>query len=184
MSIAPRLRMGLLAALFLAQLGAATAGIVTHERTLRSATAVRLAVVPVDPADPFRGRYVQLRFGIEQQDAVLSGSLAPTRAAYAILDQDASGLAHVKFVSQQRPRSGVYLSVRAWSSAPGRARIEVPFDRYYMHEELAPRAEAAYRERVGGRDSYASVRVRDGHAVIEAVYVGGRSIEQAALASD
>jgi hypothetical protein len=179
-----RLRRWLLPALFLAQLGAAAAGIVTHERTLNTGTLVHLAVAPVDPSDPFRGRYVQLAFEIEQQQYAALGPISRDQAAYAILRDDLGGAVQVKYVSVHRPPTGLYLRVVAWTTGSNRARIEVPFKRYYMHERLAPRAEAAYRKLVNTSQSYASVRIRDGHAVLEAVYIGGRTIEQAARAPD
>jgi uncharacterized membrane-anchored protein len=50
-----------------------------------------------------------------------------------------------------------------------------PFDRFYLPEDLAPRAETAYRD-ASRRDSKttatALVRVRDGHAAVEDLLIG------------
>ncbi len=45
-----------------------------------------------------------------------------------------------------------------------------------MGEHLAPEAERAYREHSIGAsgDAYVTVRVRDGHAVVEQLYIGGK----------
>jgi len=56
--------------------------------------------------------------------------------------------------------------------------IKVPFDRYYMDENLAPGAEQAYWESSirGQRDAILKVRVHHGYALIEALEVGGTPI--------
>ncbi|MDA3925227.1 MAG: GDYXXLXY domain-containing protein [Kiritimatiellae bacterium] len=61
-------------------------------------------------------------------------------------------------------------------------KIEVPFDRYYMDEKLAPRAEQAYRDnsRRGKQDAVLNVRVRNGYALIESLEVGGVPIRDLA----
>ena len=60
------------------------------------------------------------------------------------------------------------------------SRLELPFERFYMEEELAPEAERVVRERSRGgqRDAYIAVRVRSGSAVIEDLFVGGKPIRE------
>jgi len=61
--------------------------------------------------------------------------------------------------------------------------IEVPFDRYYMDEKLAPQAEQAYRRnsRRGRQDAVLNVRVRKGYALIESLEIDGQSIRDLAI---
>ena len=60
--------------------------------------------------------------------------------------------------------------------------VKVPFDRYYMDEKLAPKAEQAYRDnsRQGKQDAILNVRVRSGNALIESLEVGGVPIRDLA----
>ena len=53
--------------------------------------------------------------------------------------------------------------------------LEVPFDRYYMDEKLAPKADRAYRNnsRRDKQDAVLKLRVRNGYALIESLEVGG-----------
>ena len=53
--------------------------------------------------------------------------------------------------------------------------IEVPFDRYYMDEKLAPQAELAYQRnsRRGKQDTVLNIRVHNGYALIESLEIGG-----------
>ncbi|MDD5136646.1 MAG: hypothetical protein PHN63_04800, partial [Candidatus Omnitrophica bacterium] len=54
-------------------------------------------------------------------------------------------------------------------------------DRYYMEEKAAPAAERAYRQSAqrDTQDAYIIVRIKDGFAIIENLYVGGQKIEDA-----
>jgi uncharacterized membrane-anchored protein len=56
--------------------------------------------------------------------------------------------------------------------------LQFPFDRYYMDEHVAPAAEAAYWEHSRGEvhDVYVTVRVKDGNAVVEELFIAGTSI--------
>ncbi len=171
------------------QLGAAASGIARYERTLSQGDEVLFEVAPVDPADPFRGRYVQLGFALSQATHPMRGAL-PTQwyePGYAVLRVGPDKIAAVEYVTSQRPSSGLFISVTIdWPDENKRIHITPPFDRYYMEESLAPAAERAYREasanaRVSKNGkSYAIVRILDGTAVIEGVILDGEPIEKAA----
>lgn len=61
--------------------------------------------------------------------------------------------------------------------------IKVPFDRYYMDEKLAPKAERVYwdNSRRGAQDAILNVRIRNGYALVESLEVGGKSIRDLAI---
>jgi uncharacterized membrane-anchored protein len=175
------------AVLCVLQLGAAASGIALHERTLAEGADVLLAVAPVDPADPFRGRYVSLAFDLEQANHDLKGPApAYDKPAYVVLKVDAGRVATVDYVTAARPANGLYLKARSgWQESDTTLHVSLPFKRYYMNEALAPAAEEAYRQAImrdDGKKNYARVRLRGGHAVIEAVLLDGVPIEQAARA--
>jgi uncharacterized membrane-anchored protein len=173
--------------LCLLQLGAAASGIARHERTLTAGADVLLAVAPVDPADPFRGRYVTLAFDLEQGSHKLQGrGPAYDEPVYVVLKVDADRVATVDYVTADRPWSGLYLKADSgWQDSDTTIHVSLPFKRYYMNEALAPAAEEAYRQaivREDGKKNYARVRLLDGRAVIEAVLLDGVPIERAARA--
>jgi len=60
--------------------------------------------------------------------------------------------------------------------------IEMPFDRYYMDEKVAPEAERLYLEHSarGKQDTLLNVRVHRGYALIESLTIGGKSIRDMA----
>jgi hypothetical protein len=58
--------------------------------------------------------------------------------------------------------------------------VDLPFNRYYMDEFEAPRAEASYRAGSGKEDSetYITVRIKSGYGVIEGLYIDNRHIRE------
>jgi uncharacterized membrane-anchored protein len=194
----------LLVVLSAAQLTAAAWSIARYEMTLATGSTYNVKTVPVDPADPFRGRYVAVRPAltlpnplspdvVELLDQV--GRFRPSTArktAYAVLGNDAEGFARVVQVVPEPPRTGDYLEIaevrqRVIEPAeqgrqPEMVRdILLPFDRYYMAEAAAPVAEQRYRETVrrdDDVDTWITVRVRNGIGVIEGLFIDGVRIEE------
>jgi len=163
-----------------AQLAVPAQMIIQHEEVLRAGTVFKFRTMPVDPYDAFRGRYVSLR--IEQTALpVLSG--APWKngqKVFAMIETDATGFSKLGELRATRPESQPYLTVRVSNIAGPTADVQVPLDRYYMEESLAPAAEKAYREhaRPSERNAYITVRIRDGLGVIENLWVDGVPIQE------
>ena len=59
-------------------------------------------------------------------------------------------------------------------------RIDIPFDRFYMDEAKAPRAERIVRNSTRSTNCWVNVRILDGKAVIEDVFAEGQSIRDLA----
>ena len=199
------LKVVLLVVLGAAQLTAAAWSIVRYEVTLATGRVYKVKTVPVDPADPFRGRYVAVRPVLTLPNPVAPdvvslldqvGVFRPNTArktAYAVLGNDAEGFARVDQVVPEPPKTGDYLEVvdvrrRAIGPADQDRQAEIvrdivlPFDRYYMAEAAAPAAEQRYRETVrrdDGIDTWITVRVRNGTGVIEGLFIDGVRIEDA-----
>ncbi|MDR2850138.1 MAG: GDYXXLXY domain-containing protein [Verrucomicrobiota bacterium] len=188
-----------------AQFGVVASMIVTRELTLRRGKAFTFETAPIDPFDPFRGKYVTLnitainRFGVKTDDATFrKGDIA-----YLAFEEGTNGLATVSGAAR-RPAGDHTLKVRVrWANdetdsaadsaagktqpRPTRRKIlhfrDLPIERYYLPEDIAPLAEAAYanaarRSRGGGNEKPAAVVVRvwRGNAVIEDLLIGGLPI--------
>lgn len=197
------LKVVLLVVLSAAQLTAAAWSIVRYEITLANGSVYKVKTAPVDPADPFRGRYVAIQTALTLSNPVSPdvaglldsvGEFRPNSArqtAYAVLGSDAEGFARVVAVVPEPPGTGDYLeikSVRLRSIGPaeqGRQPelvrdLVLPFDRYYLAEAAAPAAEQRYREasrRDDDIDAWITVRVRNGVGVIEGLFISGVPIE-------
>lgn len=174
----------------LIQIAAPLYNVFRWNNVLENGRLFKFRTAPVDPADPFRGRYVQLRFDAENvkiPDA--SKEFIKKRPynedLYAILDEDKDGFAFVSGLVKNEPVSGSYVKVShcypLWldgKSSDSEYHVSFPFDRYYMNERKAPDAENAYRSmnrnrREAVKNSYATVRVKGKIVILDELYLDG-----------
>jgi len=131
---------------------------------------------PVDPYDAFKGRYVELRF--KENSAPISDNteLTAEQMVYASVAENMEGNAYISGVSVTCPETGYYVKAKAYGNGRNTVHVSLPFTRYYLPEDLAPAAEAAYRESAGKQTSVAVVRIKDGYGVIEQLYIGDKTL--------
>jgi len=174
-----RLRLPLFALVAVAQLWVPAAMILARERVLARGELFRFRTAPVDPYDAFRGRYVALAIHVGEASLPPGLDLHPGEWVYVALVRDDDDFAHFGPISREPP-DGPYLRLRVRWAHNQRVRFDLPFDRYYLDEDLAPAAERAYREhsrRQGEKhDAWVAVRVLEGQAALEELYVGGMPI--------
>jgi uncharacterized membrane-anchored protein len=179
--IPARFRLPLFALLCAAQLFVAGSIIFGKERVLIGGELFRFRTEPVDPADIVRGRYVALRFEATFGPVVDGDEVSESERAFAWLASDSDGFAYITRVSAQRPEEGAYLDVVVHTLERGSASFGFPIDRFYMPEELAPIAEQKHAEaQREGRGTWAEIRVREGNAAIEQLYIDGVPVSEAA----
>jgi uncharacterized membrane-anchored protein len=171
---------GLFAGMVALQLGVPAWLIARHEMVLEHGRAYRFQTAPVDPADVLRGRFVALRFAAEQVSLPQAKSFSYLESGYAVLGTNAAGYAMVTDLLSKPPDGGEYIQCRSLWGNGTNWTVRFEFDRYYMNERLAPRAEAAYREHSSRsqRDACAVVRVLDGGGVVESLLIGDKPIEE------
>lgn len=172
---------GLFSGLIVLQVALPISMIVKRESTLKDGASFRFKTAPVDPYDAFRGRYVAIRAEINKVSKPEGMNLKYRQKVYALLDVDEKGFAQVSKISMQKPNDSAYMIASVAYPAGNDVALDLPIDRYYMEEKAATRAEQAYREhsRREKQDAYVVVRVKDGFAVIEGLYVGDQRIEDA-----
>jgi len=158
--------------------------IIQHSITLQSGELFLFPTAPVDPYDPFRGKYVQLSF--QQTTAPLDISeptIRKQKTVYGILSKKSDGTAEIRSIVYSRPKDKPYLSIPLekyqmyYHDSSRVVDYSFPFDRFYMNEKLAPIAEQIYRE--NQRDSsraLLAVRIKDGHGTIEDLLIDGQPI--------
>jgi uncharacterized membrane-anchored protein len=158
------------------------------QATLHEGTAYRFRTAPVDPVDPFRGRYVALDFEAASIELTQpAGELRSGQRVYAPIRVDAEGYAQLDAPLLPPPAAGDYLQVKvAWVNVD-ELRVQLPFDRYYLDETLAPEAERRYWDANRIRDddaedprrpAWAQVRVRGGYALIEELFIEDRPVRE------
>ena len=162
------------------QLGVPASVVADRERVLRHGEALKIRTAPVDPYDAFRGRFVAL--GFENRSLPLAGTNDVRHGAwmYVQFTNDAAGFASPAAVAVEQPEAGPYLRLRAPPHHGGTVSVRLPFDRYYLDEERAPKAESAFRAASSrtNRDAYVVLRVLGGRGVLEDLVVAGRSARE------
>ena len=93
---------------------------------------------------------------------------------YALIETDNEGFAFIESVSREKPENSEdYLFTKVQYNGQNKLFVEFPFDRFYMEESKAYDAEMIYRE--NERDitstTYALVRIKEGEAVLENVFI-------------
>jgi uncharacterized membrane-anchored protein len=166
------LRLFVLIPLALIQLAVPGWMICRQEQILKHGRVFKFKTAPVDPYDAFRGRYVALRFAIESPLAKSSpGHL--NKRVWVRIEADGQGFAKIK-EECNTPLTGddVVTATRPFGM------LHFPFDRYYMDETAAPKAETAYRtnSRREQQNAYATVRVLNGRAALEELYIDDKPI--------
>ncbi|MCK5581313.1 MAG: GDYXXLXY domain-containing protein [Candidatus Omnitrophica bacterium] len=169
------------AILVTAQLAVPSWMIASQEHVLRNGDLYKFKTAPVDPYDIFRGRYVALSTG--QRSIKLSNNnikFDRGQEVFVIIKTDSQGFAHVVDAKTQKPKGNNYIKTTvSYQSYGDTVRFNLPLNRYYMNEEKAPQAEQLYREnsRRNKQDAYVLVRVLNGTALIEGLYVNNKPIE-------
>ena len=194
------LKLSLLGILAMLQIGATASSIFRYESVLRGGAPYRIQTMPIDPADPFRGRYVAVRPTIairnpiapEMQNVLDRVGMGET--GYVVLGTDEQGFARADPVVDRPPAQGDYLEIlHAWprwqeQTAPNTPAIRdgydliFSFDRYYMNDAAAPQAEERARQASrtnSGSRTWLDVRVKNGRGVIAGLFIDGTPIERA-----
>lgn len=181
----------ILGILIIAQLAVPFSMIRSQENTLRNGELFRLKTRPIDPVDPFRGRYVWL--GYEDDYIPFSQDEKPKirykEPIYASIETGSDGFAHFTDWSREKPSEGSFLKTRyqgqktVWNQETKKhiykgVRLDIPFDRFYMDEAKAPRAEILAREATRSTNCWVNVRILNGKAVIEDVFAEGQSLRE------
>lgn len=136
---------------------------------------------PIDPTDPFRGKYIQLNYEAATYPIAHKDDWTNGAAIYVTFSEDANGLAIIKTVSKEKPTDTPYF-LKAhvdYVTYDDVLMITYPFERFYMEESKAYEAEQEYNLATQGDTTltYAVVHILEGSAVLEDVRINNTSIQ-------
>lgn len=164
----------------LAQLYVPLQMIFNQEDIIKTGTEFKLQTAPVDPYDPFRGKYITLFF---TEREITVNSVTKWRSGetiFATLTTGKNGFAKISSISKTKPKnSESYLKVKIdFALNNNKIAIDFPFDRFYMNENIASNAEKIYQEFSIKKknQTYALITVKNGEAVIKDVRINEVSI--------
>lgn len=164
-----------------AQLYAPASMIWEREKVIAEGEVYFFETAPIDPSDPFRGKYVRLNFKDETIPIDSIDDWVRYQEVYLLLEKDSAGFARYSQVSVEPPaNSTAFLKVEVNYISPGSGELHfnLPFNRFYMEESKARPAEELYQESIRhGQDlTYAVASVREGEAVLLDVLVNGEPL--------
>ena len=165
----------------LMQLSVPAMMIYDSEITEKEGTAFKFKTVPIDPTDPFRGKYITLSYDIASYPTT-DTTFTNGELVYVVLAKDEAGFAKIASVSHNKPKgTDEYVAADVNFNYGGKLNLEFPFDRFYMNENKAADAETAYDEystKENAKPAYAVVAVKEGNAVVKDVIVDGMPIKE------
>lgn len=150
-----------------------------NELAYSEGTEYKFKTRPIDPTDPFRGKYILLDF--EADSANVKDSQWNAEYGYVVLGKDPEGFAEIDTLLEEKPKKGDYVKVRINSNYGSLVTVDYPFNRFYMEESKAPDAEILYRENNNDGNkipAYAIVSVRGEVTVVKEVMLDGIPIKE------
>ncbi len=168
----------LFVAVALLQLWVPTQMIWKSEAVLKEGKIFRFKTAPIDPVDPFRGKYVTLTFEVDAAISTPDTLWEKDEWAYVMLGSNSEGFAEIESIHKTRPEntSDYFKTTVRYTGkrkSGSNVHLRFPFDRYYMEESKAYEAELAVRESAqdSSQVAYALVSIKDGDARLVDVIV-------------
>lgn len=156
--------------------------ILDREEVLNSGKEYKFKTSPIDPTDPFRGKYIILNFDEDNYEEKQSRIWNRGETIYVLFRSDQAGFAKIESVSKKAPSLNedflkTKVSHISYTDST-KITINFPFNRFYMEESKAYEAEKIHI--TSGRDTshktYASVYIKNGDAVLKDVLIDDVSI--------
>lgn len=155
-----------------------------REAIISEGTPFKFRAAPVDPNDPFRGKYLDVNFEPNEFEVANIEGLSWGETVYLSLTTDTEGYAAIENLHKEIPLSGDFVRVEVSSVINNPEKksvfIRYPFNRFYMEESKALAAEELYREvlRDSNRIAYALVMVKNGEAVFKDLIIDDVPIQE------
>lgn len=159
--------------------------IVKSKAILDEGKAFRFKTAPIDPVDPFRGKYITLAFDIDEHIVSEDTTWQRNDVALVLIGTDKDGFAEIRSVTKVSPEKATdyfQTSIRyVWrDSLKTKIAVRFPFNSFYMEESKAQDAEIAVRDitRDSTQHAYAVVRIKEGEARLQDVIVNDMPIKE------
>ena len=154
-----------------------------QEDILRTGVEYKFRAAPVDPNDPFRGKYLDVNFQPSEYPVEDASDWYWGQEVYVHLGKDSEGYFTIEGLSVEPPENVEYLKAEVASviyQPQPSVFINYPFNRFYMKESKALPAENLYREtlRDSSKTAYALISIKEGNAVFKDLMIDGVSIRK------
>jgi len=152
------------------------------EKTLSTGTEFWFKTAPIDPNDPFRGKYITLNYQTDSYTTSNNENWKKGEQIFVSFVDDQEGFAKIDNITKQEPENTEdYIKTTIYFvevSDSTFITINYPFERYYMEESKASEAEDIYFETIRDTESvtYSIVKIKNGKSVLQDVIIDGESI--------
>lgn len=162
--------------------------ILGKQDVLKNGKEFKFKTRPIDPNDPFRGKYIILNF--QGGEFLLDSAIEWTypEQFYAVVNEDEQGFAEISNISVEAPtQTQDYFLVQGRGSniADNGTLIflEYPFGKFFMEESKAYEAEVAVRESSADTTqiTYALVAVKAGDSALKDVFINDVPLREVVL---
>lgn len=152
-----------------------------QENTLKTGVPYKFKTRPIDPNDPFRGKYITLNYEANSFKTNENGWENYSGMVYVYLFQNEAGFAQVKTVSKtplDLPED--YIIAQSNYTYNCTIYFELPFNRFYMNENKAYDAEISVMraQRDSLKNCYGLVYLKDGIGVLDNVFIDGMDLKK------
>lgn len=175
----------------LIQLATPIKSIYNQEQILANGKEFKFKTAPVDPNDPFRGKFVTLRFKENTIKVAPYKKWNRGEEIFASIEENEHGFAQLLNVSKEAPSNHKYyilakiqriITTKNENNKISNVELQIqyPFNRFYMEESKAKAAEDLYRKASANKKtlSYALVNIKNGKATLKDVMIDGVSIRE------
>lgn len=152
------------------------------ENIISEGTVFKFKTEPIDPSDPFRGKYITLRFEADFIKFEDSTDWQSGEEIFVTFTTDSAGFAKAENGYRSAPTSESYLrtTIEYVNNYADDHRIffRLPFDRFYLEESKASQAEQLYWKAQAdtAQVAYGLVSIGPGQAVLQNVMINERPI--------
>lgn len=167
--------------------------IIEKDDVLETGTFFKFQVAPIDPNDPFRGKYITLNYypyNLAKGSKITDSLKDESQNIFVTFRSNTKGFAEIESISFVAPKNRQdYLKTtfsKQYTSIENSTTYEVivnyPFIRLYMEENKAPEAETIYNEKVRDTNStaYALVALKKGNYALKDVFINNISVREIA----
>jgi uncharacterized membrane-anchored protein len=175
----------------LAQLFVPSQMIYNQEDILNTGKIVKFQCEPIDPNDPFRGKYITLNFKENEIKVKSSKNWKNNEIVFAKIISSKDGFVKIQSLSKTKPTdNSTYLKLKidyiTNYDNENIIHLDFPFNRFYMNENKAKNAEIAYAESTidTTKIAFALVATKKGEAIIKDVLIDNISIKELAKANN
>jgi len=149
--------------------------IFNQENILKTGTAFKFKTQPVDPSNPFKGKYIYLNFEANTIKTIDS-TWSRHEPVFVSVVEDSLGFAMVDKVTRAKPIKGNFINAKVsyYSSYDKTLRLDYPFNEFYMNETKAYDAEIAHANAQNDsipNNTYALVFIKEGQTVLDNVFI-------------